>query len=128
MPVAKATVAALILLMCFASAQASPARAYRDYQNGNFKDARNEYERLLQKKPDDATLNYNMGAAAYRAGSYDTAAKAFESATRATELDLQQKAYYNLGNSNFRLGTQQTAPDKKMALWHEAVHNFDSAL
>src|SRR5205085_6426952 len=58
-PVAKATVAAMILLMCFASANASPARAYRDYQHGNFKDARNEYERLLQKKPDDPKLNYN---------------------------------------------------------------------
>jgi Ca-activated chloride channel family protein len=125
----KATVlATLLLLMCVASAEASPARAMRDYQQGHFKDARNEYERLLGKKPDDPKLNYNAGAAAYRAGAYDAAAKGFMNATKAPELDLQESAYYNLGNSNYRLGGEQTAPDKKMALWHEAVQNFESAL
>jgi Ca-activated chloride channel family protein len=126
---AKATaVAAMLLLMLAGVANASPSRAMRDYKQGHFKDARNEYERLLEKKPDDPKLNYNAGASAYRAGAYDAAAKAFVNATKAPELDLQEMAYYNLGNSNYRLGGEQTAPDKKMALWHEAVQNYESAL
>jgi Ca-activated chloride channel family protein len=124
----KAAVAVLILLVVAASAQASPAHAYRDYKNGNFKDARNEYERLLEKKPDDPKLNYNAGAAAYRAGAYDAAVKAFSNATKAPELDLQEMAYYNLGNANYRQGAGETAADKKMTLWHEAVQNYESAL
>lgn len=124
----KVAVAAMLLLMFVASAEASPARAYRDYRNGNFKDAKNEYERLLEKKPDDPKLNYNAGAAAYRAGEYDTAVKAFSNATKAPELDLQALAYYNLGNANFRLGSAQETPDKKMALWHQAVQNYESAM
>jgi Ca-activated chloride channel family protein len=118
----------MLLLMATITSQASPARAMRDYKEGHFKDARNEYERLLEKKPDDPKLNYNAGAAAYRAGSYDQAVKAFSNATKAPELDLQEMSYYNLGNSNFRLGAEQTAPDKKMGLWHEAVQNYESAL
>jgi Ca-activated chloride channel family protein len=125
---AKATMAAVILLMAIGSAKASPARAYRDYQKGNFKESQEEYARELEKKPDDPKLNYNAGAASYRVGEYDAAAKAFSNATKAADLDLQEKAYYNLGNANYRLGTGQSAPDKKMALWHEAVQNFDSAL
>jgi Ca-activated chloride channel family protein len=125
---AKTGVAALILLVGVASVGASPARALRDYKQGHFKDARNEYERLLEKKPDDPKLNYNAGAAAYRAGSYDAAAKAFGNATKAPELDLQEMSYYNLGNSNYRLGAEQTAPDKRMGLWQEAVQNYESAL
>ena len=125
---AKATVAALFLLMAMGSAQASPARAYRDYKKGNFKESHDEYDRLLEKKPDDPKLNYNAGAAAYREGEYDSAVKAFSNATKAPELDLQEMAYYNLGNSNYRLGAGQLAPDKKMALWHEAVQNYESAL
>jgi Ca-activated chloride channel homolog len=124
----KTAVAAMLLLMFVASTQGSPARAYRDYKNGNFKDARNEYQRLLEKKPDDPKLNYNAGAAAYRAGEYDAAAKAFSNATKAPELDLQERAYYNLGNANYRLGAGQPTPDKKMALWNQAVQNFESAM
>ncbi|HUS34965.1 MAG TPA: VWA domain-containing protein [Verrucomicrobiae bacterium] len=124
----KAAVAAMLLLMLAASTQASPARAYRDYKNGNFKDARNEYERLLEKRPDDPNLNYNAGAASYRAGAYDKAAKEFSNATKAPELDLQARAYYNLGNANYRLGSGQPTPDKKMALWRQAVQNFESAM
>src|ERR1043165_5792294 len=125
---AKATVAALILLMAMGSAQASPARAYRDYKKGNFKESHDEYDRLLEKKPDDPKLNYNAGAAAYREGQYDSAAKAFSNATKAPELDLQEMAYYNLGNSNYRLGAGQLAPDKKMGLWHDSAQNYESAL
>jgi Ca-activated chloride channel family protein len=125
---AKATVTALILLAATASAGASPASAYRDYKKGNFKESQEEYARELEKKPEDPKLNYNAGAAAYRAGEYDAAAKAFNNATKAPELNLQEKAYYNLGNANYRLGAGQPAPDKKMALWHEAVQNYESAL
>jgi len=125
---AKTAIAALILLVGVVSVNASPARALRDYKQGHFKDARNEYERLLEKKPDDPKLNYNAGAAAYRAGSFDAAAKAFGNATKAPELDLQEMSYYNLGNSNYRLGAEQTAPDKRMGLWQEAVQNYESAL
>ena len=83
---------------------------------------------MLEKQPDDPKLNYNAGAAEYRAGSYDAAAKSFSNATKAPELDLQGMAYYNLGNANYRLGSGETTPDKKMALWHEAVQNYESAL
>jgi Ca-activated chloride channel family protein len=114
--------------MAIGSAQASPARAYRDYKKGNFKESHDEYDRLLEKKPDDPKLNYNAGAAAYRDGQYDAAVKGFSNATKAPELDLQEMAYYNLGNANYRLGAGQLAPDKKMALWHEAVQNYESAL
>src|SRR5437764_11560648 len=105
----------LLILLSFGT-QASPARAYKDYKNGHYKDSRNEYERLLDKKPDDPTLNYNAGAAQYRAGAYDAAIKSFSNATKAPDLNLQESAYYNLGNANYRLGADEDSPEKKMAL------------
>lgn len=125
---AEAAGVALILLCLSLPVEASPARAYRDYKEGHFKDARNEYERLLEKKPDDPQLNYNAGAAAYKAGAFEAAAKDFNTATKAEDLNLQEKAYYNLGNTNFQIGNEQSESDKKMALWHEAVQNYESAL
>jgi Ca-activated chloride channel homolog len=126
--VSTAAAVALLLIFFTLPADASPARAYKDYRSGKYKDARNEYERLLEKKPDNPVLNYNAGAAAYRSGEYDAAAKQFSAAARAKDLELQEKAYYNLGNSNYRLGNGEIDPKKKMALWHEAVQNFESSL
>ncbi len=124
----EAAVAAMLLLLLAPSALASPARAYRDYKEGHFKDARNEYERLLEKNPTDPKLNYNAGAAAYRAGQFDAAVKDFENATKAQDLKLQQAAYYNLGNANYKFGAGESEPDKKMAVWQQAIQNFESAL
>jgi len=124
----EAVAVAMLLLMANLVANASPARAYQAYKNGHFKDARNEYERLLQSKPEDPKLNYNAGAASYRAGAYDAAAKQFSNALKAEDLNLQEAAYYNLGNANFKLGDEVEEPDKKMALWTQAVQNYESSL
>jgi Ca-activated chloride channel family protein len=119
---------ALIFLLFAIPANGSPAKAFRSYQNGDYKDARNEYERLLEKKPDDPKLRYNAGAAAYKAGAYDAAVKDFAAAANAPDLNLQEMAYYNLGNSNYKLGSDEGDPQKKMALWQQAVQNFESSL
>jgi Ca-activated chloride channel family protein len=123
-----ALVMLFLMAMLWPVANASPARAYRDYKEGHYKDSRNEYERLLEKRPDDARLNYNAGAAAYKAGAFDAATKRFTAATKAEDLHLQEMAYYGLGNANFRAGAEQNEPDKKMALWQESIQNYESAL
>jgi Ca-activated chloride channel homolog len=125
---AKAVVAAMLMIMLAGSAEASPASAYKRFKEGRFKDARNEYERLLEKAPNDPRLQYNAGAAAFQAGEYDTAAKGFGAGVTAPDLELQESAYYNLGNANYRLGEQSEDAKVKEGLWQQAVKNYESAL
>jgi len=47
---------------------------------------------------------YNHGVTAYRSNDFATAATTFEQATAAPERPLQEKAFYNLGNTQYRLG------------------------
>jgi Ca-activated chloride channel family protein len=76
------------------------------------------------------------GAAAYRAGQFPQAARAFqESITRAPSgsarrLAEQQDAYYNLGNTLYRAGqkTEQSSREATLARWNEAVKAYDTAL
>lgn len=129
-PAAAATVLLLFLpLIC----HASPAQALQDYQSGNFTNALTEYERLLneqtkQQKPEDPRLHFNAGAAAYRATNYTAAIQHFSAALTAQDLQLQAKAYYNLGNVHFRLGQQAKDLDKLEEAWKESLKQFNHAV
>jgi Ca-activated chloride channel family protein len=104
-----AVLAAFVLLPAVAGA--SPASALKAFNAGQFTNALTEYERLLteqtkQQKPEDPRLHFNAGAVAYRATNYTAALQHFTSVLSASDIKLQAKAYYNLGNVHFRLGQQ----------------------
>lgn len=121
-------VALLLFLFLPASLLASPASARREYESGRFTEAHKEYQRLLDKKPDDDRLQYNAGTAAYRAEDYEAAARHFSTAKTSRDLQLQQRAFYNLANTLFRRGENSTEPDEKTTAWEDAIKNYDGAL
>ena len=90
---------------------ASPASALRDYHAGNYTNALQEYERLAQVYTNDLRLVFNEGAAAYQATNFDEALKDFKIVTTAPDLKLQQRAYYNLGDTLYRQGELKFEPD-----------------
>lgn len=122
--------AAAVLLTGFVSlsAHASPGSALGHYEAGDFPAAEREFQQLLEGKPKDARLHYNAGAAAYRNKQYDRAAKAFSEALTAADLNLQQRSFYNLGDSLYRLGEQAEEPDAKIEQWENSVKQFKGAL
>jgi len=121
-------IAAFLGLVVSVGAHGSPGSALRQYQSGNFTNAVQEYGKLLEQAPTDARLHYNAGAAAYRNKQYDVAARGFTGALTAPDLDLQHKAFYNLGDSLYRLGEQLDDPQKKTEQWENSVKQFKGAL
>jgi Ca-activated chloride channel family protein len=123
-----AQVATVFLLgLSVLPATASTSKALQDYRSGRFKEAQQEYEKQIEKRPDDPRLHYNAGAAAYQNHDYEKASKEFQSALVSPDLKLQQKAYYNLGNSQYRAGEDDEDLNKKLESWETAVKHFDSA-
>ncbi|TAK98397.1 MAG: tetratricopeptide repeat protein, partial [Verrucomicrobia bacterium] len=130
---ATTAVALLICVMVPRVAAASPAKALKDFNRGNFTNALTEYERLLaeqtrQQKPEDPRLQFNAGDAAYRATNYDAAIQHFSAVLAAQDIRLQAKAYYNLGNVHFRLGEKADDLDKLQEAWEEAIKQYDHAV
>ena len=131
-------VAALLALGCLLPAltQASPSTAWRDYQAGNYTNALDEYERLAEVKTNDLRLVFNAGAAAYRGTNFDEAAKLFQTVTVAPDLKLQQQAWYNLGNTQYKQGIVMVSqladkPDTLDAIqksWEDATNSFGHAV
>jgi len=123
--------AALLLLPVVG--RASPATALKEFNTGKFTNALTEYEHLLAaqaklQKPADSRLHFNAGVAAYRATNYDSAIRHFTAALSAQDIRLQAKAYYNLGNVQFRLGQQAGDLDKLEESWKEAIKQYEHSL
>jgi Ca-activated chloride channel homolog len=106
---------------------ASPADALRDYKNGNYTNAVQEYERLAQVYTNDLRLVFNAGTAAYRGTNFDEAVTAFTQVTAAPDLKLQQQAYYNLGNTQYRMGAAAKDLDGLQETWETAIKSYERA-
>ncbi len=118
----------LVLLAAPLALLASPASALREYRSAKYDDALKEYQRLSELKPEEARLYYNAGAAAYQAKKYEVAARHFSAAVASPDATLQQRSFYNLGNTLFRSGDGQEEPEKKIEAWEQSVKFYDEAL
>jgi Ca-activated chloride channel family protein len=126
---AATTVAAfLVVLFVSASALASPSSALHDYKVGKFADAQKEFERLAETNSADARLIFDAGDAAYRATNYDEALKCFTATLASPDVKLQQKAYFNMGNVQYRIGENAKDLDGVEQQWQEAIKSFQSAV
>jgi Ca-activated chloride channel homolog len=130
-----AAVAGLVIAICIlpGSLFASPADALRDYQSGNYTNALSEYERLAQVDTNDLRLVFNAGAAAYRATNFDAAALDFQQVTLSPDLQLQEKAFYNLGGTQYRMGELKFEPDSDSLnameeTWKTAANSYAHAV
>ena len=129
--------AALVLLLVLGLALtrapyawSSPRTAQDAYNNGQFTQAQRDYAQSLKVDPTRSRLQFNLGAAAYKAGDFTAAATAFNNALQTHEIPLQESAYYNLGNTLFRQGEKALASDPQATIktWQQSIGAYDTAL
>jgi tetratricopeptide (TPR) repeat protein len=125
-PSAAALLAGLLLLPMAASG--SPASALRDYNSGNYTNALEEYSNLADVQTNDFRLVFNAGDAAYRATNYDMAQILFNQVTLSPDINLQQKAYYNLGNTQFQMAKQAQDLDTLQSGFETAEKSYARAV
>jgi Ca-activated chloride channel homolog len=73
---------------------------------------------------------YNEGNAIYRQKQFDTAARAYQETLVTQDKELQQRAFYNLGNACYRQAdpAETADPQRAQELFKQAVTCYDSAL
>jgi Ca-activated chloride channel family protein len=123
-----ATTAVVVLLILPNAVIGSPSSALRQFKAGQYDKALNEYQRLLQIKTDDPRLNFNAGAAAYRMTNYDVALQQFNNVLSAPDLKLQQAAFYNLGNTQYRIGQSAKDLAGMEEAWQAAIKCYEHAV
>src|SRR6266481_4400161 len=123
--------AALMILAGVASTKAaSPQSAEQAYEKGDFAKSQQDYAASAAREPSKAELQFNAGDASYKTGDYAQAASGFEKSLKTGQVPVQQNAYYNLGNTKYRLGqkTEKENPQETIKTWEEAVKSYDTAL
>ncbi len=121
----------LVLIVGLGSAKlsAQSAReASRLFQEGRYDDALEIYRALSIEDPEDHRLSYNAGVAAYKAGQMNEALGHFDVASLASDLALQQRAHYNMGNAHFRTGEAAQDFESKSDSWKQAIQSYQHAV
>jgi Ca-activated chloride channel family protein len=74
--------------------------------------------------------DYNGGTEAYARGEFEEAVDKLKGSLATSDLEVQQKAYYNLGNSLYRVGQMGSGEDPKKTIesWEKALKAYDDAL
>jgi Ca-activated chloride channel family protein len=123
-------ITAVVIALCILPmiATGSPSSALREFNAGQYDDSLKEYQRLAQINTNDLRLVFNAGVAAYRATNYDEALKNFKMVTIAPDLKLQQQAYYNLGNTQYRMGAIAKDLDALQETWEAAIKSYERAV
>ncbi|HUC85491.1 MAG TPA: VWA domain-containing protein [Candidatus Acidoferrales bacterium] len=128
---ARATTAMAFALFALpAVSHASPSGAETAYEQGRFLQAEKEYAATLAKEPKQPKLEFNLGSAAYKSGDYAQAATAFQNTLHTTDVPVQENAYYNLGDTQYRTGQaiEQSNPQDTIKIWERAVQSYSAAL
>lgn len=88
-----------------------------NYNNKKFEEAKSYYEQVLKTNENDATASLGLGASQYQLGDIPNAAKSFEEALQSKNTDVQDRAYYNLGNSLY----SQQKMEESIAYFRKAL-------
>lgn len=99
-----------------------------------FSEAKDQYLKIQVHEPENPRLNYNLGIANYREGDMIQAMNSFQLATVQTNNSkLREQAFYNLGNSHFKMQDYQSAISSYEAALEidpndeDAKHNLELA-
>jgi Ca-activated chloride channel family protein len=105
------------------------------YVDQRFEDALGAYGRALELLPDDPSVTYNIGNTLHRLGRFEEAAIASAAAVEgATDVELERRATYALGNHAFRRADLEAARDAYIAVLRadptdeDARHNLELVL
>lgn len=85
------------------------AKGRAAYDAKDYEGALAAFEEAKQDRPQDLAVEYNRGVALAQLGRVAEAKSAFQRVTESTRPDLQEKAWYNLGNVHATTGERKEA-------------------
>ena len=110
-----------VLASSFSQAQTTDAlirRGNRYYNKQNYDQSLINYEKALQKSPENPDAHFNQGDALYRKNEYDKASASYDDVLQSKAAEnTRQNAYYNKGVAMIR----QKKLEESIGAWKNAL-------
>ena len=98
----------ILILLCsgfFETASGLNQKGNKEYEKKHYDTALDAYRKAQVRKPDQTEIRYNLGTALYQVDQFEEAQTQLEQAlANAKTKDLKGNAWYNFGNTEYRLG------------------------
>jgi len=117
-----------VAVVCLCLLPALHADPLQQYATGDYDKAREAFETKLAADPESRELQFNTGAAAYKAGDFPRAVGLFTSSLLSDDPKLREESSYNLANALVRRGEAAKDPATKKSDWTNALEHYTSAL
>jgi len=103
-------ITALTPLNSFALLDDKMGKGVKLYNDGKFEDALSNFNDAQVEDPDDKKIEYNRSNTQYKLGKYDDTVNGYQKVISGTkDKGLREKAFYNLGNSEYKKGNLKGA-------------------
>ena len=116
-------------LYAFTSSQ-EVNRANKLFADEKYDEAIERYNKVLEKKPESDVMNFNAGSAYYKKSDFEKADKLLSKSLLTDDEELEQKAYYNMGNNKYRQAEAIESTDLEGAIpkYKEALGYYKRAI
>jgi Ca-activated chloride channel family protein len=128
---AKVTAATAVLFILLCQFTFGASAGLDAYRNGQFEDAYSQFQQTLQSHPQSRAedkLQFDSGAAAYKLKDYNRALESFSQALLSSDIRMQSKSHYNLGNTLYERGEAQKSNARKLSDWTNALDHYEQTL
>lgn len=106
-----------LFILFIASIVIADDKGLTNYKNKKYAEAKAYYEQRISTTDDSLAAKLGLGASQYQLGEIPNAAKSFEEALKSEDTGIQEKAFYNLGNSIY----SQQKPKESLAFYRKAL-------
>jgi len=79
------------------------------FLENDFKTALEYYRSAETEIPESPELNYNIAGALHNEEKYEEAVELYNKSINTTDINMEARSHYNLGNTYFRMGDFQNA-------------------
>ena len=108
------------ILLLVNSCAYSQDKGLESYKKRDFNKARDYYQRLQRRSPENDRINYSLGTTAYQQNDLTTALQLWNSTKNSNDSETASKSYYNLGKMD------QRRKQNSRIVFSELFHELDA--
>ena len=118
----------LFILMTSVAFASAIDKGTEEFKKENYQVALQHYLDAEIDFPESQLLKYNMGTCYYKLQKYEKAKEYFKYSSLGKDTTISRNSYYNIGNTEYRMGETKQQPKEKIEQYKAAIASLKKSL